>query len=265
MKSPRLPKQLLATLLVFSIALPGAPELFAQAAAQRAGQVAASIPVGQVERPGVRQPTDVGLAVLWDDLVTTAARGRVRIGLDDGSALNVGSNASLRVVQHDATSQQSELTLVFGQMRVRTKLQQPGARFTVRTNTAVIGVIGTDFWVEATATLTRVIVFEGAVEVTSLGGTRSKVMVGAGQWTTVASEQDPAPPSSPNSSDYNNAIADTEVGEPLPEPAGPRKAWHKSPALWVAIGFAAAVTVLAIVVATDEEPSTPSSYSPPEP
>lgn len=257
-------RRFLAVTLATLILLPGSLDLSAQA--PRAGEVAAQIPAGQIERPSGALPSDVGTAVLWQDLVTTAPRGRVRIGLDDGSILNVGSNGSLRVVQHDASTHQSELVLIFGQMRVRTQLRGDDPRFTVRTNTAIIGVIGTDFWVQALATETRVIVFEGAVRVTSLVTGLGTVLVGAGQQTIVGSNQPPAQPSSPSASEYQAAIEATEVGEPLPEPPGPRRAARRSKLPWIlaVVGVAATIVVVVIIKRRDgsESPSPPSSPGP---
>ena len=250
-------RRFVAVALAAFIVLPTSFNLFAQA--QRAGEVAATIPTGQIERPSGVQSTTLGTDVLWEDLVTTAARGRVRIGLDDGSLLNVGSNARLRVVKHDAPSQQSELVLTFGEMRARTRLATPNASFTVRTNTAVIGVVGTDFWVLALPTETQVIVFEGAVRVTSLDEDRGSVMVGAGQQTTVGSDQPPAPPFSPSASDYEEAIQATNVGPPLPEPPGPRPPRVRSKLPWILGAVGAAIAVIVIVVATGEESSSSSS------
>jgi hypothetical protein len=259
MKPTTLWRKFFALLLVSLIASPGTPNLFSQATGQRAGEVAASIPVGEIGRNGDTMPTNVNAEIQWNDRVTTEARGRARLGLDDGSTLNVGSNSSLTVVQHNAASQETDLTLTFGQMRARTRLQQPGGRFEVRTNTAVIGVIGTDFWVEATATMTRVIVFEGAVEVRSLGGSQRRRRVGAGMWVTVASDQDPTAPSPPSEEDYHAAIADTEIGEALPIPEGPRKRWTKRPLPWILMAGAAVAIIVIAIVATDDSSSNNSS------
>jgi len=257
MKPSALWKKPLSLLLVSVIALPGAPLLLSQG--QRAGEVSASIPAGQIARTGAELPTNVGTEVQWQDRVTTEARGRVRLGLDDGSTLNVGSGSSLTVVQANAASQQTDLTLTFGQMRARTKLQQPGARFEVRTNTAVIGVIGTDFWVDATATMTRVIVFEGAVEVRSLGGTKMRRRVGAGLWVTVASDQDPTEPVPPSEEDYHDAIAATEIGEALPTPEGPREHWTRKPLPWIVMAGAAIAIIITAIAANGDSSSNNNS------
>lgn len=242
-------KQPLVLLLLVSLVWStSSPPALAQATGQRAGQVAASIPAGHIERRSGSQSAEVGTTVLWDDLVTTAPRGRVRLTLDDASILNIGSASSLRVIKHEATTQQTDLVLTFGQMRVRTKIRQPAGSFTVRTNTAVLGVIGTDFWVLATPTTTQVIVFEGALQVAGLVG--GSVMVGAGQGTNVGANQPPGSPDSPSSSQYNDAINDTNVGEPLPQPPGPRPSALAANTPWIVAIVGVTVVIIASVVAT---------------
>lgn len=256
-------KRFLAVVLLALLAPYGSLGPLAQN--QRAGEVAGAIPSGNIERPRGKQTAALGTEVLWDDLVTTTPSGRMRIGLDDGSIINVGSSASLRVIKHDAASQQSNLTLTFGQMRARTKLSKPNASFEVRTNTAVIGVIGTDFWVDAQPTLTRVIVFEGAVRVTSLAGGERRV--GSGQMVIVPSGQGPSDPAPASEAEMHDAAGYTDVGTPpLPPPPSERaKSWTHKPWPWVLIGGAVAGTIIAIVVANDDESSSSSTSSSPSP
>lgn len=65
--------------------------------------------------------------------------GRVRIALEDGSVLNVGSASSLAVIKHDAGAQQTQLELLYGRLRAKAvKISRPGGEFRVHTRTAVI-------------------------------------------------------------------------------------------------------------------------------
>lgn len=135
----------------------------------------------------------MGTEVLCDDLVETKAR--VLVTLDDGSILNVGSNSSLRVVQDNAQTRQTDLTLTFGKMRVRAQKLSTGQRFQVRTATAVLGVMGTDFFVLATGTQTQVIVYEGIVLVQNINAAiLGTTQVFAGQQAVVNVGQPPSPP-----------------------------------------------------------------------
>jgi hypothetical protein len=134
---------------------------------QPAGSVTALDPSATRNGAGVtlRDP------VQWNDELQTNTAGRLRVNLRDGSILSLGSNARLRVVEHNAVAQQTTLELLYGRLRSQVvKLTQPNSRFEVRTPTAVAGVIGTDFVIIATADRTTVIVFSGIVQVTPLNG-----------------------------------------------------------------------------------------------
>ncbi|MBI2956417.1 MAG: FecR domain-containing protein [Acidobacteria bacterium] len=153
-------------LLSFCLALAGSA--IAQApASPTAGEVAALLPVARLQH-GTTAPAEARLHddVFWRDWVETEAQARARLALLDGSQINIGSGARLQVVRHEEASQQTEVELEFGKVRNRVRqLTAPDARFEVRTNTAVIGVVGTHFYVEAQAALARVINFEGRVRV----------------------------------------------------------------------------------------------------
>ena len=109
--------------------------------------------------------------VQWNDQLQTNNTGRLRLNLRDGSILSLGSNSQMRVIQHNATTQQTTLELLFGRLRSQVvKLTQPNSHFEVRTPTSVAGVIGTDFLLIATADRTTLIVFSGVVQITPLNG-----------------------------------------------------------------------------------------------
>jgi len=134
---------------------------------QPAGSVTALDPAATRNGAGVTLRDQVQ----WNDELQTNTAGRLRVNLRDGSILSLGSNARLRVVEHNAVAQQTTLELLYGRLRSQVvKLTQPNSKFEVRTPTAVAGVIGTDFVIIATADRTTVIVFSGIVQVTPLNG-----------------------------------------------------------------------------------------------
>ena len=144
-----------------------------QQAGQRAGQINALIPAATKNEQATKAKDDLD----WNDLLKTAASGRLRAGLDDGSILSVGSNSELRVLQHDAASQQTSLEMNAGRLRSKVvKITQPNGKFEVHTPNAVIGVIGTDFYVEYGGNKTTVICYTGAVTVTPLGGAHARTI-----------------------------------------------------------------------------------------
>ena len=198
-KSSRAVALLLCVLMVTLPALPQSP--------QTAGKISALIPATSKNS----QPVHPSDAVLWNDLLKTDTAGRARVGLRDGSILSLGSNAQLRVVQHDATTQQTSLQLEYGKMRSQVvHLTKNGSKFEVRTPTAVIGVIGTDFFVDAQPGRTIVLCFKGKVTVSSIAGAATATSITPGQMTEVG-EQGPGP-AQPTPKDLaNQAMADTAV------------------------------------------------------
>jgi hypothetical protein len=160
--------------VVFSLALalPGA----AQSAPQEAGQVSALLPAAHVER-GSSSPLEVKLRdpIFWRDWFETEEKARARLSLVDGSLLNVGSKARVQVVENNQATERTELELKFGKVRAQVKERtQPGGRFEIRTDTAVIGVIGTHVYVDGAGPLTTVINFGGKVQVSSSDPTIKK-------------------------------------------------------------------------------------------
>jgi len=132
---------------------------------QAAGEVKALVP----EASRNAKPVAAKDPLQWNDLLVTNAKGRLRASLTDGSILSLGSSSQLRVVQHDAASQQTALDLNYGKLRNQvTKITQPGGKYEVKTPNAVIGVIGTDFFVsyDLSTRRTTVICYEGTLLVT---------------------------------------------------------------------------------------------------
>jgi hypothetical protein len=163
---------------------------------QPAGEVKALIP----DASRNAQPLAVKDTLQWNDLLQTNAKGRLRAGLTDGSILSLGSNSELKVVQHDAKSQQTTIELNYGKLRNQVvKITQPGGRYEVKTPNAVIGVIGTDFYVGYDNNRTTVICYKGQLTVTLVASATSAVTLNAGQMVVVSakdvtSQPTPTPP-----------------------------------------------------------------------
>jgi len=161
---------------------------------QTVGQISALIPSATRNA----QPAKVKDDLSWNDLLKTEQKGRLRAGLTDGSILSLGSNSELRVVQHDAVSQQTSLEMNFGRVRSKVvKVTQPGGKFEVKTPNAVIGVIGTDFYVGYANNQTTVICYTGKVWVSPSGNAKvvknsaeasaaeGNILVNAGQMVVI--------------------------------------------------------------------------------
>jgi hypothetical protein len=195
----RLFKQFLVVLVCSQLVLlPAMSE--PQAGGQHAGQISALIP----EATRNSRDAKVHEPLQWNDLLETQHAGRVRATLDDGSILSVGSNSQLRIVEHNTASQQTSIEMDFGKVRSQvTKISKQGGKFEMRTPNAVIGVIGTDFFVGFEANKTTVICYDGKVTVTPTGnaqvtqnsgqaGTASNaIVVGAGQMVEITTDIPP--------------------------------------------------------------------------
>jgi hypothetical protein len=229
-------------------------------AGQHAGQVNALIPAATKNDQATKVKDDLA----WNDLLKTAASGRLRAGLDDGSILSVGSNSELRVLQHDAASQQTSLEMNAGRLRSKVvKITQPNGKFEVHTPNAVIGVIGTDFYVEYGSNKTTVICYTGTVTVTPLGGAHASnnpsnagnvVTLTAGQMVEVTTELPPGGyQSQPTPSDLQRASIDSTDVPDLPPPAvaGVAHPWH-----WVLLMGAFAGAAVGLTFAVDRGTTT---------
>jgi ferric-dicitrate binding protein FerR (iron transport regulator) len=152
-----------------SLLLTTTPLLSAPVDNQTAGEVKALIPAASRNAQLVK----VKDRLEWNDLLKTDAQGRLRAGLDDGSILSLGSNSELRVVQHDAASQQTSIEVNYGKLRNKVvKITKPGGKYEVKTPNTVIGVIGTDFYVGYANQQTTVICYVGKVMVTPAAGAK---------------------------------------------------------------------------------------------
>jgi hypothetical protein len=230
------------------------------AGGQRAGQINALIPAATKNEQVTKAKDELD----WNDLLKTATSGRVRAGLDDGSILSVGSNSELRVLQHDAVSQQTSLEMNAGRLRSKVvKITQPNGKFEVHTPNAVIGVIGTDFYIEYGGNKTRVICYTGVVTVTPLGGAHASnsssnasnvVTLAAGQMVEITTEVPPGGyQSQPTPGDAQRAsIESTDVPNlPPPATAGLTNSWH-----WIALMGAFAGAAVGLTFAVDRGTTT---------
>lgn len=164
------------TAAVLCLMLSPFPAVCQSASGDHAGQINALVPDATRNAKAAKVKDDLD----FNDLLQTQKSGRLRAGLKDGSILSLGSNSELRVVQHDAASQQTSLEMDFGKVRSKVvKITQPNGKFEIKTPNAVIGVVGTDFYVGYEADRTTVICYRGKVTVTPSGN--AKIMRNSGQ------------------------------------------------------------------------------------
>lgn len=219
---------------------------------QAAGQITAMIPAATLNSKTAK----VREGLNWNDLLQTEHNGRVRAGLTDGSILSLGSDSELRIVQHDSAAQQTSLEMDFGKVRSQVvKITRPGGKFEMKTPNAVIGVIGTDFYVGYEANKTTVICYKGQVTVSALGNAKvtnnsgqantatNSVAVAAGQMVVITSE---IPPSGFQTSNtppdvLQASLSSTDIAADAGGSKGTEVARHGHTLRWVLVGTAVAV------------------------
>lgn len=166
---------------------------------QRAGDIRALVPAGHIQR-GSGSPVEAKRSdpVLWQDVLRTSRGGRMRVGLLDGSILNVGSESQLEVRQHDPASQNTQIDLAYGRIRAKVvRLVRPGSDFRVRTPVANAGVVGTRFFIRVLPDATEILCLEGSVRVRNRDDSiAGEVTLRAGAFTRVLRGQPPTPPPS---------------------------------------------------------------------
>lgn len=220
-----------------------------QTTGQAAGQINALIPAATRNSKPAKAKDELD----WNDLLQTEHTGRVRAGLKDGSILSLGSDSELRIVQHDSGAQQTSLEMDFGKVRSQVvKITRPGGKFEVKTPNAVIGVIGTDFYIGFEANKTTVICYKGQVAVTPLGNAKvasnsgqasaasNSVTVSAGQMVEITSEIPPAGFQTSNTPPdvLQASLSSTDI----PAGAGGSVVAHHGHTLtWVVVGVVVAV------------------------
>jgi hypothetical protein len=239
------------TAAVLCLLLSPLPAVCQVASGDHAGQINALVP----DATRNAKPAKVKDDLDFNDLLQTQKSGRLRAGLKDGSILSLGSNSELRVLQHDAASQQTSLEMDFGKVRSKVvKITQPNGKFEVKTPNAVIGVVGTDFYVGYEADRTTVICYRGKVMVTPSGNAKimrnsgqtdansNSIAVSEGQMVVISSELAAAGfQSNPAPSDLLQAsMTDTNV------PDGPLPSVHPHLVRNLIIGIGAAATGWAV-------------------
>lgn len=145
----------------------------AQRSGGTAGQISRMKPEVTISRGERDLPASASMKVQWNDEVKTGQQGLARIVLDDGSILTVSKNSSMHVRKDPEATR---VHLAAGQMRAQVAKQSAGHAFELRTDTAVCGVLGTDFEVESSEEFTQVRVHEGQVRMTSGKTGRTQIL-----------------------------------------------------------------------------------------
>ena len=193
----------------------------------QAGSVSALLPRGVVVRSA--QQSDLGLhdGVLWDDVLKTIENGRMRVLMNDQSVLSIGARSTLHVVPQETATEQSKVILDAGRIRAKiVKRMGQERKFEVQTHTAVLGVVGTHFYVRADEKGTTIICLEDTVWVRNVDPKiQGEVTLHDGELTTVLAGQPPTPPRPATPQEIQQAMEETLPApvahlQPYSAPAG---------------------------------------------
>src|SRR6266852_2302567 len=178
-----------------------------------AGKITALIPTGSVLRETKTYEAKKDMGVFWQDMVKTERGGRARLRLEDGSILNVGSQASLVVTKHDPGKQQTDLELIYGKVRADvTKIAAPDGHFEIRTKVAVCGVVGTEEYLEASDLATSVLALGGGQVRVSSADSRfpGTTLLDPGETISIIAGRAPGPKRLASAEEMRRAVQDTE-------------------------------------------------------
>ena len=135
------------------------------------------------------------------------------------------------------------------------QLTKPGAKYEVKTPHAVIGVIGTDFYVYVDADRTLVICYTGKIQVTPLNQKSNEVA--GGQMFEARTGGSTRGPEPTPASVQQDSIESTTVEESL-RGRGDRISPHKMP---VIVAIIAAIAIGIVVGTTGEQECSSSTSS----
>lgn len=162
-------KVILSIVLVAVLAL---PNIVSAKDTVKVGKITAASGKSQVKKSGGEKKFTAfkGMALTQGDTVITGKDGKVNMDLDSDKEVIIGPGTTLIISQLVQSAKAAEgktsLSLAGGKVMIKIKKKLKGeSRFEVKTPTAIMGVMGTEFIVGYEASRTYVGVLEGKVSV----------------------------------------------------------------------------------------------------
>jgi hypothetical protein len=125
-----------------------------------------------VERSGLRAPARAGMLLKQADILETGAKGRLQIGLAEGSLIKLGEQARIALAElPPATTREGVfkgvVKIVKGAFRFTTNALTHGRQrdITLRIASLTVGVRGSDLWGRASDSMDTVCLIDGAMRV----------------------------------------------------------------------------------------------------
>ncbi len=160
------------------------------AGAGKAGEIEYLKGKAEIRRAGKAIAAAVGLAVQVGDEVRTGEKSRIRIRLIDGSAVQLGAHAAIRITRYRQKGGLLDalIDLLRGRARFMVeKLKESDSRYRVRTETVLIGVRGTDILAQVAPDAVHVALVDGRVMLLPEAGGEG-VLLARGGYVRVAGE-----------------------------------------------------------------------------
>lgn len=122
-----------------------------------------------VETGQTRSPLKIGDIIRVGDLVDAPDGARLKLRLNDGSVISVGSGTRVKIQAFAAgdTGREVKLSLAAGLLRAVVSVFSQPSHFEINTATGVAAVRSTDWFIEANADSTQVGVLKGKVSLAS--------------------------------------------------------------------------------------------------
>lgn len=174
------------------------------------------VPEATVQHPDtpVQGVLKVNDTLFLADKIRTLKSGRVRIALLDGSNLYIGPRAIARIVKHDPQSQQTNIELQLGTLRVKTpKHSHPDASLQVKTLTSLVWAAETSLVISSLSKNTTVRCIEGTASVRNVDPSIPDIVtIHAGEQTQIDLNHPPTHPRHSSPADISNDLNATNVG-----------------------------------------------------
>lgn len=140
----------------------------------------------------------VGTKLQNSNVVQSFSNGKAMIVFPNGDHIHVGPGTSYQMNWQEGSQQQSNvLKMVYGNVRGVVSPQGPRKNMKVETKTAVAGVRGTDFSIQAVGGTTELHVLRGKVEIQEKSPQSAPVAVEAGYTGKIAQSTSSEPDTSP--------------------------------------------------------------------
>lgn len=180
------------------------------------GKVTRVIARADITRGGFSGLLQENVSVAENDRIQTQDGSRARVVLNDGSILTMGSRSAL-VIKKPAPAARGSLEIAYGMVRAQLAGNTGARRFEIRTNTAVVGVLGTTVFIDAAPGASHIVNLSepasgSQVRVVSANPkVRGEVVLNPGEGTVVEQGKPPIPPHSMGSEITRQFVADTDM------------------------------------------------------